>query len=233
MQLITPHDLDQYLLDDVTLRRMNQISLPSDELLVCQEWLRNTPAKRYIFEWMYGDLFSEAETRQQVLDVGGGLTCFTRYLSVRHRYDLVDVLAHDGKSIVESLAREAGREFVFPVDWWDFEGEDYDLIVANDIFPNVDQRLEMFLERFLPRCRRLRISLTWYSAPRFYKTKRLDGDEIFFMLAWNGKQLESVLNKYAEKIVGCDLRHLTTLQPSLYANGRQVVVADFIGGLTS
>lgn len=87
----------------------------------------------------------------------------------------------------------------------------------------------MFLDQFLPRCNTLRLSLTWYEAPRAYKVRRVDGDEIFFMLAWDLEQLLRVLQRYANRIVDFDTNSYRTRQPSLYANGRQVGVIEFRG----
>lgn len=230
MKLVTRERVEQYLGTDLTRLRMDQLTRADDEGLTCQRWLRESESKRFIFNELYGDLFEEGG-RGRILDVGGGLTCFTRDLAMRHDYFLVDLLAHDNVGIANALVREAGRQFVFQADWHDLARQPYDLIIANDIFPNVDQRLELFLARCLPLCRRLRISVTWYDSPRFYLTRRMDGEEMFYMLAWDRRQLGAVLSGYAGSIVNYDLSVLEISQPSLYQNGRQVCIVDLVGNL--
>ena len=39
----------------------------------------------------------------------------------------------------------------------------------------------------------MRLSLTWYEEPRAYQVRRVDGEEILFMLAWDLGQLMKVL----------------------------------------
>ena len=231
MKLLKSIDVEAYKKNDLTRYWLDQFSRPGDMDLICQKWLWESAPKRFIFEQIYGDLFADGAMRQRILDIGGGLTCFTRELATRHNYHLVDVLAHDDIKFVSSLTEELGQDCVHPVDWFVFEGGEYDLVTANDIFPNVDQRFEIFLTRFLPQCRRLRVSLTWYDQPRFYKTRRMDGDEIFFMQAWDRRQLATVLEKFASSILEYDPNELYTTQSSLYANGRQVCLVEFIGGL--
>ena len=61
------------------------------------------------------------------------------------------------------------------MDWFDLKDENYDIIIANDIFPNVDQRLAMFLKFFLPRCKSMRLSLAWYNLIKYFQVKITDG----------------------------------------------------------
>ena len=231
MQLITKKLLEKYLQHDLISSLMNQLSRDEDEGLTCQRWLRDSPPKRLLFELLYDGLLGFDNPRQRVLDVGGGITCFTRELSKRHEYDLVDILAHDDHQLCKHLETDSGREFIHPLDWLNFEGYEYDLIVANDIFPNVDQRLEMFLHKFLPRCRTMRLSLTWYEEPRAYQVRRVDGEEILFMLAWDLGQLMKVLNRHSDRIIDFDVDRFKNTQKSLYTNGRQVGFVRLRGGV--
>lgn len=228
MQLVTERGVEEYLASDITLHRMNRFSMEGDEGLTCQRWLRESAAKRFVFEQLYGEFF-EGPDRREILDVGGGLTSFTRFLARRHRYDLVDVLAHDQIDRARIIENEVGRSFIHALDWHDSSPRLYEKIVANDIFPNVDQRLDVFLKTFLPRCRSLKLSLTWYSTPRYYKTRRVDGDEVFYMLAWNHEQLAALLERYAPKIVEYEPEILFTTQKSLYENGRNICLVEFVG----
>jgi hypothetical protein len=228
MQLVTEKLVAEYLTTDVTLHRLDRFSSGADEGLTCQRWLRDSAAKRFVFEQLYGEFFEGTDCRE-ILDVGGGLTSFTRFLAGRHRYHLVDVLAHDQIDSARVIESEVGRDFIHARDWNELSPEFYEKIVANDLFPNVDQRLDIFLDKFLPRCRSLKLSLTWYRTPRYYKTRRVDGDEVFYMLAWNHEQLAGLLERYASKIIGYEPEIIFTTQKSLYENGRNVCIVEFIG----
>lgn len=228
--LVTNELLKEYLREDSVNKLLDEASLDNDEQLVCQKWLRQTPAKRYIYQALYGDLLGTSE-RLKVLDVGGGITSLTRCLASTHEYHLVDLLAHDNLAVAKEIMTEVDRDFIFPTDWADLELQEYDLVVANDLFPNVDQRLELFLQKLLPSTKTLRISLTWYTEPRYYMTRRLDADEIFCMLAWDQYQLQHVLEKFQQQLVGFDMQLFQQQNGSVYPNGRQVCLAEFTGAL--
>lgn len=89
MYLVNQNKISHYLIDDYVSSWLDQYSVASDEDLVCQRWLRQTPAKRFVFNEMYGDLLT-GDQPLKVLDVGGGLTGMTRVLSTRHDYVLAD-----------------------------------------------------------------------------------------------------------------------------------------------
>lgn len=96
------------------------------------------------------------------------------------------------------------------------------MVIANDLFPNVDQRLALFIDKLLPYCKEMRLLLTYYNSPRFYKVKRVDGNEIFYIQAWEGFQTKRFLEKYAERITNPDLDGLLENRPSIFPNGRLV-----------
>ena len=80
-------------------------------------------------------------------------------------------------------------------DWYDEDFETYDIVIANDIFPDVDQRLEIFIDKMLPKCKELRLVLTYYNEPRFYQMKRNDDSEVLTFLSWDGEILGMKLRK--------------------------------------
>jgi len=228
MFLVNQPRIQQYLEDDRTSARLSMYSSAGDEQLVCQRWLRQSAPKRFIHDMLYGDLF-EGGRSFKVLDVGGGLTGLSSHLATRHDYELIDLLAHDPKDAAETMMRAAGRRFVTAADWASVPPAGHDLVVANDLFPNVDQRLELFLEAYLPRAKSIRLSLTYYDSPRFYMTRRIDGEEVLCMLAWNGAHLQRVLSKYQTHIVSPDLGCFAAPPESVYENGRQVCLLELHG----
>ena len=67
------------------------------------------------------------------------------------------------------METEVGRRFISRRDWLSFNATgQFDVIIANDVFPNVDQRLVLFIEKFLPATQEIRLSLTYYNELRFY-----------------------------------------------------------------
>jgi hypothetical protein len=172
---------------------------------------------------MYGDLLDGTRESQRILDVGGGYCSLTRLLMKRHAYTLLDTIDNDDPGALRAVERSAGKRFWEQEDWSDHKtASRYDVVLANDLFPNVDQRLELFIDTFLPRCREMRISLTYYNRMQCYRAKRLDGTEILHVLAWNGAMVRQVLEKYGRHLVEPQLERLTEDPPSLFKNNRQV-----------
>lgn len=232
MYLVDLHRVEAYLGHDVVNDLLDRHSRSGDEALVCQQWLRQAPAKRYIMQALYGDLLDDAQ-RRRVLDVGGGLTALTRVLATRHQYRLADLLAHDDASAAAAMEQEAGTPFIYADDWATLGEARYDLVIANDLFPNVDQRLEQFLARFLPQTDRMRLSLTYYDAPRAYKVRRVDADEILHVLAWDGAHLSTVLRRHGAQVVQADFDLFARPPVSVFPNGRQVCLLELQGKRSS
>lgn len=211
--------------------RLDEVSTSDDEAQTCQVWLRGSSPKRAIFAELYAPLLDSDGPSLRVLDIGGGLTGFTRVFAERHDYHLVDLLVHDERDHADRLQAAVGRDFVTIEDWFTASEalvtQDWDLVIANDLFPNVDQRLTMFLDRFLPCAKAIATSLTFYPDPRFYVTKRIDADEMLTLMAWDHWQLGSVMGRYSDYIQGYDPRAFETLPASSYANGRQVCLVQF------
>jgi hypothetical protein len=214
--------------NDAVLSVLDDAARAGDERLTCQRWLRDVPAKRFVFAKLYGDLINGP--RRKVLDVGGGLTSLTRLLAQRNDYSLVDIMAHDDPDQVRQALDSMPGIKVIMQDWYEARLEDhYDVVVANDLFPNVDQRLELFLQKTLPLAGEIRLALTYYATPRFYRTKRVDADELLCMLAWDGAATRRCLEKQARHIAATDLAVLDTPFESPYPNQRQVCVITLRG----
>jgi hypothetical protein len=229
IELLTREMLDAYLAEDSAKAWLDYNSREDDEKLTCQRWLRQTPAKRLVYQKLYGDLIAPGP-RKSILDVGGGLMAFTRELARRHDYTLLDLLAHDAAAEAQRMEAEAGRSFVVCSEWFGYDDlATYDVVIANDLFPNVDQRLQLFLDRYVAKARCIRMSLTFYNTPRFYLTRRVDADEILCMLAWNGKSTRVALEPYIAEENRGGLSLFEKVNPSVYDNGRQVCLVEISG----
>lgn len=227
MELVTEKSVDEYMHDDVINKLLDTESATDHEKLICQKWLRDSAPKRMVFNRLYGDLLRQ-QTGLRVLDIGGGITAFTDILAKRHEYHLIDLLAHDCSWVEENNLYSLNGLHLHKTDWYDFSlSEPFDIIIANDLFPNVDQRLDLFIQKFLPFTSEMRLSLTYYPRPRFYITKRIDGDEILCMLAWDGIATRNTLKKYAKKLCSPNFDLLSSETDSVYPNDRQVCIVKF------
>lgn len=179
-----------------------------DAKAISHRWLLESTPKRMIYNMLYKDLLM-GDMDKSVLDVGSGYCSLSRVLAFRHRYYPVDLQLSG-------------------TDWHNTNFGYVGTIIANDLFPNVDQRLELFLGKFLPHCQEMRLSLTYFNEPKWYTLKRADGDEVLTMLAWTGKQIKDVLDKYNPQ--GADLTPLLYKDaPSVFPNGRQVAIVSLKG----
>jgi SAM-dependent methyltransferase len=223
---VTPVELEAYLRGgDPVLELLEAHARDDDASATSHRWLVESPAKRMLYWRLYGDLLTERRGLS-VLDVGGGYSSLTRLLAERHDYTVLELFAHEDADRMAALDVELGG-FWLRGDWYRAAIErEFDMIVANDLFPNVDQRLVPFLDRYLARCRELRLSLTYFNAPRFYETRRVDADEILFVVPWDGEQLARSLEPYA----GRAMPDLGAPAESLFANERHVAVAVLPGG---
>ena len=229
MELVTQGSVEQYLTTDSVAAMGSALAQPNDRQLTCQRWLDESAPKRMIFEWLYGDLL-RADRALRVLDVGGGLTTFTREFVRRHNYVLLDLLAHDNEETVASFRELVPAEQLQAVDWFDYQPDAaFDVVIANDLFPNVDQRLTLFLDRFLQHAREIRLSLTYYDSPRFYRARRIEADEQLCMLAWDGRQTRSALEPFVGRVRNPDMGIFSRPNKSVYANGRQVCLIRLEG----
>ena len=67
--------------------------------------------------------------------MGGGLTAFSRRLAQQHDYVLADILAHDDAIVAEGMNAEVGRTFIHASSWEEICDVDWDIVIANDLFP--------------------------------------------------------------------------------------------------
>jgi len=196
---------------------------------VYTSWLKDSITKRCIFWQLYGDLLKK--NTNMVLDVGGGVTPYTSVLNKSCKeYLLCDILAHD------QFLRPMVQNFLYEDDWFLLEPKSIDIVIANDIFPNADQRLDLFLDKFLPYCQEIRMTITFYNNNRFYMVQRLNAEEKLVFQAYNGEQCRNILIKYKDRIKNFnqpifDQIFTYNMEESLYPNKRHVAVFNIFGDL--
>lgn len=206
---------------------------------VTHQWLESSLPKRLIFCHVYQDILRGHLRDRSILDIGGGYSAVTDSLVQQCRYSLVDLMAHDGLPAVHAREKALGLNFWAAEDWYTYTPPGpVDLVIANDLFPNVDQRLEAFLDKYLPLCGELRVTLTFYDQFRYYKVKRVDADEVFHVVPWDRFQTQRVLTKYQDRLLDSfkevpnSLRRFATGErfQSLFPNQRLVAYCRLKGG---
>jgi 2-polyprenyl-3-methyl-5-hydroxy-6-metoxy-1,4-benzoquinol methylase len=201
----------------------HRISLVENTSLICDRWLFESQPKRRIFDWCYGDLL-ETSTPTKVLDVGGGIHSFSVSLARNCNYTLIETLDHASNKdriIVESLKTDNG--VLLQGDWHRFEfNESYDVCIANDIFPNVDFRLEQFLNKCnQSRIPEIRLVLTILPGRKSYHVQRVGLLEQMTVLSMSVGEVEDALALFLEDRVQL-VELVQKSDASLYPNGRQV-----------
>lgn len=228
MTIYTKKLLDDYLKNDWIINMIHQVKKENESQIRTNAWLEEIEAKRMIYADVYGDILKGEDINAKVLDVGGGVNALTKILAENCDYTLLDFLAHGGNSFFDAQPDIKWKNG----DWYDQELEDdYDIIIANDIFPDVDQRMELFIEKMLPRCRELRLVVTYYNIPKFYTTKRVDDSEIMTFLSWDGEITGLKLRKYLDldELNEDEADMLAHSTESVFRNGRQVAYVKIKG----
>lgn len=219
MKPYTTNDLEAYLKQDIILEELKKF--PEDVFFASHKWLLDIPVKRMIYEDVYGS-FLKNEKGKKILDIGGGFCGLSRELIKNHDYTLVDIMVHDDHERLKVIEKEL-KGFWVNTDWDSFQPDgNYDYIIANDLFPNVDQRIEKFLKKYLPISKTLIATLTCYDSERSYRVKRLDADEILTIRPWDTNILSAVMASSYPNIV---LEPLGDQDLSPFSNKRSVYKA--------
>ena len=225
--MITYHDEDlrKYLENDWILKILEESMTDDERSIRTNKWLYEMDNKRMIYADVYGDILREKiSDNLRVLDVGGGVTALTKHLAKNSRYTLLDFLAHGGKEYLASFSDQYRISWI-DGDWYDIDIDKQDIVIANDIFPDVDMRMELFIDKMLPVCSELRLVITYYNSPRFYQMGRSDDPEVLTFLSWDGEITALKLRKYIDRMIDTTEKELTSISSetqSIYHNGRQV-----------
>lgn len=221
---------NRYKTNDIVFEMLKKTSCDGDFQFTSQRWLNDSFPKRVMYFHLYGDIVTGGKESCRILDVGGGYSALTRLMIHRHEYTLLDIMSHDDHVSLRKIERESEKKFWINQDWSIYKtSNDYDYVIANDLFPNVDQRLEIFIEKFLPMCCELRLTLTYYNTPCFYVVKRVDADEIFYIQAWDGIQVKRVIENFGDRIYNYNPGLLLGNPPSVFENNRQVCIVSIAG----
>lgn len=224
MKIYNKNDLKKYMQNDWILKEIEKKELIEEKDVRTNCWLKEIEAKRMIYADVYGDFISGENQDLKVLDVGGGYNSLTKVIAQNVDYTLCDFLAHGGDYAVSSNIKWINEDWNTYYDNLFQNNERYDIIVANDIFPDVDQRLEIFIERSMKIAKEIRIVLTFYNNPKYYLTKRIDDSEIMTFLSWDGEITATKLGKYMsiKDFSSKERKNMIETKESVFHNGRQV-----------
>lgn len=213
----TPDGLQLYLRDDWVLRRLiSQVSELS-QVGMTDRWLMESPAKRYIYGLMFGDLVGKKK-EISVGEIGPGPGYSSLWVTEGRESVLID--SHPDFSL------ENGIHGDWSANWRHLNG--CGIILANDVFPNVDQRLLHLIQLFLDSsARELRISLTFFKDIREYLVKRIDAEELLTFKAWQPFELKSVLMEAFPEERATIEQTFLSLPNSIFPNNRLVMILKF------
>ena len=229
LTLIGKRELKDYLKNDWIYLLVNPDPFPDyASNFGCNQWQIESASKRMILNYMYGDLISQTNyIDKTILDVGGGVNLCQKKIAQKYDLSVLDILIHDKKKSAEYFFKENGISLI-NADWFDVIDslDNYDLIIANDLFPNSDQRLQEFIQKALSKTRNLRILLTYHNLLCFYGVKRLDAKEHLCMRAWNGNEILAALKIITPKTFYSTLEKINYHNESVFPNGRVCAILD-------
>lgn len=232
MLYFTLEMLENYLSGDYILKMLDNSPYSYLSRFQSDKWISSIPAKRLALSRLYHDILNNSRSLN-VLEVGSGLNRILPLIAKNANLTIVDTF-YDDIEIIEH------PDITFPLldcnikvnvnTWYDYiPAQSFDLIIANDIFPNVDQRLDSFLSKYLPLCKEMRLTLTVHPDKSELVSIMRTGEHIM-MQFWDHYFLYECLRPYATNILNFD----DTLMPpsdSIYSNGRQVLLITLKGGL--
>jgi hypothetical protein len=187
-------------------------------------WYLQSAWKRALGVLVYGDLLKDSEA-SRVLEIGGGLSGITLALANAHDYHLVDLATHEDETDYRRVEEHLARPFAVIGDWDSLSTpEIQDVIIATDLFPNVDQRLDGFLTKYLPCAREMRLTLTYYEHTA-WQVRRVSSGETLTIKPWGLADVTRVLDELADEFGSYDRGELVYVdyEGTLFANRRNIL----------
>lgn len=206
-------------------------SPPTDSEFICSQWLQNSPGKFEAFQRCYRGLVGDGIPVGRVVDIGGGLNHITEHLLESREYVLVDPIHHLSTGEKKLLTR-LGGDWLLKQDWADSNFNNCDMIVANDLFPNVDFRIGKFLRTVHnSNAFGLRMVLTLHHDERALHVKRDETGESLTVIPLPVREVVRELELFAPNV---DFRQLLARpnHQSGWRNGRYMYFLQFQRQLT-
>jgi hypothetical protein len=191
---------------------------------ISNRWHAESAWKRALAVPVYGDLLRPDAPRRRVLEVGGGLSAITLGLAKQHDYSLVELATHEAERDYRVVEDHIGKRFLTCRDWAGLaDVGPQDIVIANDLFPNVDQRLEQFLAEYLPRAAEMRVTLTYYENTA-WQVRRVTSGETLTIRPWGLREVTAVLDCLAAEFGPYDRSQLVyeDYEGRLFTNRRNI-----------
>jgi hypothetical protein len=219
-------NLNTYSVNDYILPLVipNSYDKVFSENFICNQWLISSKIKRMLFHEIYGDLLVPGNKRLKILDIGGGVNLIQKVIAKNHDYTVIDILSHDSKC--EDFYK-MHKINLLNSDWSVCIKNlgKFDLVISNDLFPNVDQRLDEFLKSIFDIGNKFRILITFYSN-KFYFVKRIDADEVMCLKSWNLQNVKDSLINSPFRVPKEILDQLNNASSTLFSNKRKVALFE-------
>ena len=177
------------------------------------EWLLEDRNKFRISSYCYDFIQVRAK---HVIEVGSGLNRFIPSISSKVDYTILDPL-YSYQPVQASRMENYGVE-VIQQDWYGINTAKFKnkSLICMDLFPNVDQRVERFLN--ICQCsQNFIITLTINDSGKFYPCKRLDGDEVMTVSPWTSQMMNNLF--YAKGLPTINIQ-----KTNLFDNAREILV---------
>ena len=230
LHLIKKKDLEAYKNNDIVFKELNELKISNpqyfSEKFTCNKWLLDSIEKRMMFNIIYSDIFKNKEKNLRILDVGGGINIFQKIISQNNNYSVLDIINHEDKKEAENFAKNFNFNLIVN-DWFDHlskNKDNYDILISNYIFPNVDQRLLEFINLALKITKELRICLTYHQFLKIYKVVRKDCSEELTVKALNGRNVADILRISDLQVDENTLCSIENHTESIFQNKRTIAL---------
>ena len=161
-------------------------------------WLLDLKWKIPVAGMMFDDVLNQKQ-KLDILEIGGSISWFTLELLKNHNYQLIEKAYTDSKINYNKVQKLAKKDFVVIDDWFNFKIEkNYDVIIANDIFPNVDQRLDFFIEKVIGNSTNIRILLTYFN-DSFFEAEIKHSKETVIIKPWSILDIKRFIDDIYDK----------------------------------
>ena len=212
--------LQIYLENDFVLEQLS--SRKKFKNTYYDDWILENSAKRMIYSEIIKQL--NPFKKKSLIDVGGGIHYFTNYFANNFSYTLIDPLYNFDKIKLKNFRKNQSNMNHIKSDWINYNGKKAKLMLANDLFPNIDQRIEQFIKFAKKYCETLFLIATFHNEPKSYLTKRTDANEFLWVSQFSGFLLTNILQRVGLNISYYHKNKIRRLNENLFLNNRQVIL---------
>jgi len=161
-------------------------------------WIKKSIEKKYLFNFFYNN---KIFLHKKILDVGSGSALIRKFLIKKNQLDIKSIdFEINFKNNKKNKIIDFDNDF-FSLKKKGMLEKHYDAIFANDIFPNVDNRLEEFILTAKTLSPNLILSITIHPYNKFYYCKIIKSGEIITYAPMNKEKILFILKKFKNNVV--------------------------------